>query len=368
MRSKLLLIAALFCGTALAQPATGYDYATPAGTTSVTGFSYIVDLANLSASWWSEAENVDGTRGRVYDDNGSTRYAADWIDYDHTGNTGLVRFQVPGAGAVPDVRIYPPVAANATVVASDTYGSNNAYDASWVAYWPNGGGDDRTANQHNATGVNNPTFGGVAGNIGLGTNYDGINQHATVPDHASFDIDTGTILVWVTYTANVSWQAILDHYNFTTGGYVMARRGVSDDMSIRYRDGSANIESRGGTLGASFAQYVSTFSPTNSELWENGVSVDSDIGTLSAGGASSDSLYIANGSVGSVYTDYWKGIINELALHNVIRPNDWIAVEYSQTSDNATFWGAWTYVAAAGGVVDLFHGVTYSPLYRGLVR
>lgn len=41
-----------------------------------------------------------------------------------------------------------------------------------------------------------------------------------------------------------------------------------------------------------------------------------------------------------------------ISIHSTARIGEWISEEYSQTDDNATFWGTWIWTAPSGGVIN----------------
>src|SRR6056297_1287987 len=139
-------------------------------TSALTDFTLIVDLSTMPASWWSAVSTSDGTRGRVYKGDGTTRLACDWIDFDDTAETGLLRVLWSGtlaSSGTQQLWIEPPVSGNATVAADNTYGSDNAYKSSIEAYYPlQSDGNDRTSNGHDLTEYNSPTYvSGACGNM-----------------------------------------------------------------------------------------------------------------------------------------------------------------------------------------------------------
>jgi hypothetical protein len=101
-----------------------------------TDFSLLVDLSTMPAEWWASVDTADGTKGRAAKDDGATELATDWIDFDSGAETGLVRVKWTGtlaSSGVQKVRIYSPRASRSSYGATDTYGSDNAYDASLLA-------------------------------------------------------------------------------------------------------------------------------------------------------------------------------------------------------------------------------------------
>lgn len=119
----------------MALPATTYDTATLVNpSSSLTDFALVVDLSRMSAAWWAAVDTTDGTKGRAAKDSGPTELACDWLDFDSVNETGWLRVKWSGtlaSSGTQTLRVYPPQAANASVSASDTYGSNNAYNANY---------------------------------------------------------------------------------------------------------------------------------------------------------------------------------------------------------------------------------------------
>jgi len=59
-----------------------------------------------------------------------------------------------------------------------------------------------------------------------------------------------------------------------------------------------------------------------------------------------DAVVIGSSGTGG---NAFDGAINHAQIHSVDRPVAWIKYEYDQVDDQATFWGTWTNVEAAGG-------------------
>lgn len=343
MRCRHFCIAALLiCGIASAQPATTYDYAQPSTISSVTNFSFIVDLSTLSAAWWLAAENVDATRGRVYSYDGLTQYAADWIDYSDAGETGFVRFQITGAVTDPDVRIYPPVSGNATVAASDTYGSNNAYDAYWYSYWPDGATTDRTSNAKTLTAVGSPSEGGTTGKVGTATNYSG-SQYCYITSYGLGSTSVITVMAWWTTTTTAT--RVATGAGTASTDYCWIGTLTSAGKTRFDVDASAATEATATANDGSWHHVVGVQdSATSRTLFVDNTSRATD--------TSSKSPNITSWAIAALYSSgsyNWIGNVDEAQVHTTNRSTDWITAEYNQTNDNATFWGTWTNVPVGGG-------------------
>src|SRR6056297_96504 len=94
------------------------DYATATVTnpsSALTDFTLIIDLSTLPQDWWDAVTSSDGTKGRASKGDGTTELACDWIDFDDTAETGLLRVLWSGTLAstgTQEVRIYPPLSGN----------------------------------------------------------------------------------------------------------------------------------------------------------------------------------------------------------------------------------------------------------------
>lgn len=333
-------------------PSTGYATADYSPNADVEDFSFLADLGNLGASWWGAVDDSDGTKGRTFDDDGSTERPVDWIDFDDTGEAGWIRFLHAGTASAAGsytVRVYPPNSANTTVSPSDTYGSDNAYDSNWVGYWPLSDVNDRTANGYDLTEIGGITVGGETGQVTAATAFDGSGDAlGRADDEAAFKLAVGTISAWATYVDVGSFQSIAGYIN-NAYGYALRRRGTSDDISIAIGDGGSNIaEARGGALSASFNQYVGTWDEGSGvEVFQEGSSVDAAAGSGTM--AWESFVGFAIGARNNDPDNPWQGNINDVQLHNVVRADAWITEEYNQSNDNATFWGTWTWVSGGGG-------------------
>jgi hypothetical protein len=188
--------AANWGGYAEAQVQSDYR---PAST--VTGFSFIIDLSDLPASFGSAVQS-DGADIRVTD--GTNELPYDLIDWNYNSGspTGLLRVKADSATTGTTVRVYADYTLG-TAVAYDAndisgFGSDNAYDADWEGYWPDGGGVDRTSNGRDTTAFGGVVAGDTAGKIGSATSFDGVDDYFTFSQYAtSGDF---SILLWAQRT------------------------------------------------------------------------------------------------------------------------------------------------------------------------
>ena len=328
----------------MALPATTYDTATLVNPgSSLTDFTLIVDLSRMSAAWWAAVNTSDGTKGRAAKDSGPTELACDWIDFDDSAETGLLRVKWSGtlaSSGTQTLRIYPPQAANASVAASDTYGSDNAYDSDWAAYWPLHDLNDRTSNGYDLTANGGVTVGGATGIIGAATNFDGTDDDLTrtnlpVALNQSFSL-------WHEEWNAGSPFANTDTTNVTCVGLRTPSIGRWDVTWEIDNVGYPRYKTGGATGNAHIFATASSGGTTT--LYVNG---QSESTAASGFGQSGNNGELSIGSTGN---GFWQGWINEVQYHDVERSAAWIEHEYEQTSDQATFWGTWTNVPVAAGI------------------
>lgn len=374
----------------MALPSSGYDIATISNPTSaLTDFSLIVDLSNMTASWWAAVDTTDGTRGRASKADGVTELACDWIDFDSTAETGILRVLYSGtlaSSGTQQIRIYPPMAANPSYSATDTYGQYNAYGSNWAGYWPDAGITDRTGNQNNGTAQGGVVAGGATGILGSGTDFDGIDDYISIPDDDSLSLNTtngNTWMAWFQPPATITDNRALFAKYFRTspfdGEWYLSTNatneiGGSDSGSMlmllddgalnRYR-GETNTALSGaqqnhiawtwdGTLSSASGMFAS--------LDGSGVSISELESNFDATANRSAITTIGAGLIGTTFSSYTDGIISEVQFHSVNRSAEWITQEYSQTYDNATFWGTWTWVSSGGNTysVECSDGINLS--------
>ena len=336
----------------MALPSSTYDTATLVNpTSSLTDFTLIVDLSRMSAAWWSAVDTTDGTKGRAAKDSGPTELACDWIDFDNVAQTGLLRVKWSGTLATSGtqtLRVYPPMAANASVAANATYGSDNAYDANWAAYWPLAtDANDRTVNNIDLTAQGGVTIGAATGKLGAATEFDGSNDRLDYRVENPIDGLPAMFSAW--FNQDTTTQRGLIYTDGTALNGTPYRRLLDGTFpQAQEYDGSTSALGRTFavtcTTGAWYmatGQFVSAserYGWTNKSKGSNTTTVDSTgCDRVALGGA------IWGGS-------YFDGIMQHAQMHTDSRADDWIEYEYDQINDQATLWGTWTNTPVAGGI------------------
>jgi len=332
--------------------ATGYASApaNAAPSASLTDFSFLVDLDEVTMpSEWVAALLAHGSAEgiRVFSADGSTEYARDIINVSYSAATGQIRFQAPGAtSSAITVRVYPD--ATGTYADTDTFGRFNAYPSHLKVYhtYENGSFADRTSNGFNGT--NDGTTSGT-GQIGDGRNLDGTNDRITTSYTAA--LGNFTAMAWF-YAEGSSGAAkrILDK-SYDNGFWLGRNYTSSGSFGGGVREAGDPYGRYVSLPETTWNHIASRRSSTTHHIIGNGGAVSTS-GTVSSSATDSTALTVGQDGAAS----WWDGLIDEVQIHDVALSDAWIAYEFSQTDDNAGFWGTWAWTAIGGGTnydVDL---------------
>lgn len=362
-------------------PSTGYDTAPATGSAAIStqpGFSQIADLSRLSESWWAKAEDTSPTRARVWSEDGTAEYAFDIIAYNHSAHTGHVIWNRTASttASANRVRIYPPVAANSAYAASATFGSDNAYAATTELYLPldeavntdPGGYVDRTSNDNDGTGVS-MLLTEVAGQVGIAQDFDGSVDYISLGDVASTE-----------FTGDLTLQAWIDVNSAGSSGdffRIIARNGDGETQANNYLY-QMYLQNIGGTLFLSYfheyglgtnvlinsANSVSVSGYHHVAITRDATAktitfyVDGVVGDATGYSDNADGGGLTVLDIGAASDDSsgiraFSGAIDEPTVYPLVLPANWIDLYYRLTSDQAAYWGIWTWTAPSGGIIPL---------------
>ncbi len=337
----------------------GYDEqsATNPGS-ALTDFTLLIDISTLSSDWKSNVQSDAGDI-RCTKGDGTTELATDVIDWAYNAGapTGWIRVKWSGtlaASGTQNVRVYVSYTSGTAVVydASETYGSDNAYDASWEQYYPLHDANDRTSNGRTATagGAPGPTFGDITGKVGSGTSLDGSDDYIDIGDY----VPEGdhTLMIWCKPPSSISAQAWAIGSSTTARAYL----GWYSDETFYARYG-LQAQFASGSVTKDAWNHLAVYydhSDTSAAAFLDG----------SASGTSSISQLLAaptNMNIGT-FNEGSNPVameVDEMQMHSVIRTVDWIAEEHAQSDDQSTFWGTWAWTGTGSsflGEISAMHG------------
>jgi hypothetical protein len=335
----------------------GYDAAAFTLAASQTDFTLMVDLSRMSASW-NAAVQSDGGCIRITKSDGTTELAYDLIDWAYNAGspTGLLRVLFSGASGTGSntIQIWTDYNAGTAVAydANETYGSDNAYASHWIAYIPMQSTDanDRTANGNNFSLGGGITIGGATGVLGNATTFDGSNDVLTRSSMV-VSAEPFTMMIW----AN----------DDTVNDYMMVIGNTANPEAhwglYKAASGGARIAARSAGGGTSESGLSASFIPSSGWYHAAGVFASDSSRTAVidgvAGTTNTDARTVSPsvspathiGNDPRYNSGDYVGDLQDAQFHNVALSESWIAAEVSQFSDNATFWGTWSWTDDSGG-------------------
>jgi hypothetical protein len=242
--------------------------------------------------------------------------------------------------------------------ASETYGSDNAYDANWVGYWPLHDANDRTSNSNDGTAEGSVSVGGAAGHIGDATDFDDSDDGVNVGQPLQTPSNGFTAMIWA-YPDDLSDdQRAFGQFTGTgsTTSWLlwMDAGGAADGWAFATCDGesTATFSIHGtddATATASTWQHVSVSINASGDfdLRVNGVSTESGTVSVLAADSRTSDVVIGKLDGGSGVNSCFDGKLQHVQLHSTNRASAWVDHEYDQTNDNAAFYGTWSWNGAS---------------------
>lgn len=177
---------------AFVAPTSGYARLIPVVPNStLVDFTFLFDMAQLPEAWWNFPPRADGGDIRVSNAS-NVLIPADLVEFNRTARTGLLVFKVTRSATPTHIRVWAGSPTTTLPAPSDPEGQFNAYDSSTRAFYPFGGGEDRTSNGRDLTMTGSPTVGGAAGPIGnTATLFNGTTQYGQFLASTSFTYPQG---------------------------------------------------------------------------------------------------------------------------------------------------------------------------------
>jgi hypothetical protein len=244
-------------------------------------------------------------------------------------STGLIQW-TPGATGNFNVNVRAsnginPVANQSFTVAVTTSSSNNNCPTSLISYWKldetSGSTYDNFVGTNNATSTNTPTP--VTGRVSGGQQFDGIADKITAPRIAAYDFSASsgfTFEAWIKHAAvSYTKEEVIIERKPSSGSLVINLKFNSTRVTFLARNTSGQLFSVTGTknLWDGNWHHVAGVKDGNQlKIYVDGVLENTVSATYTAGFASSN----AGISIGwrNISSDpsYFKGSIDEVAIHN----------------------------------------------------
>lgn len=322
------------------------------GSGGVSNFSVLLVRSNFGSNgnamfFGAAAAQADGGDIRFSSDSaGTTQLACDVIAFGLDGSSGAadsvcqIRANVPSISSAGDTTIYVWYNAGGGLTqpsASNTYGQYNAYDASWLSFYPDGA-TDRTSNAKTLTGSGGVTFGGATGKVGAATTFDGSDDYGT--NTAQPATPTAyTLIAWAKPASTSAGAHNILSLGNSTMYATQLRRDDSDWNLYQQSAGDKNATEAAAVSAGTYAHLVGTWDSSNIKLYRNAVLKQTS--TASVGSNTASTIHIGADRFGA--NQQWDGDLDEVQYHSVARAAAWITTEYNQTNTPAGF--------AAGGTI-----------------
>ena len=302
------------------------------GSTDLTNFPVLINITNLdfrTTANGGDVENANGFDIAFTSADGTTQLDHDLELYNSGTGELVVWVRFPSLSATTDTQFfiyYGDSGITTDQSTSDTWNS----DYQLVLHMDGGATEDDATSLSN-DGTANGT-GGIptaSGQIGNGRDFErGDSDFISVADDNSLDIiNEITISFWYNPESNAAPDMVTKGTNTS---YEASIRG-GPRMQFKKESGS-NL-----TADASFSLINSTWyyltyvqGPSGRTIYQDGVSVNND-GNTTAFSTNGDALQISRSA------DAADGIIDEVRISDVDRSGDWIATEYNNQLNPATF-------------------------------
>jgi len=345
-------------------PATGYDSAI--GAKPTTGYSdavLVIDLSLLSSDWWNTIDTADTTKGRFAIDGTEV---AGWIDsgtfVDNADGTGEgwahVYYSSVSSSVDQAVQVYPPVAANSSYAAGDTYGRNNVWPsfAEMVYTMSSDPAVDVTGNGNTGTASGGLTIGGGSDSFGPLTDFGGNENGYKITsalDPAIFNAVDAKFSIEV--RASVNFNADTYFAQFTSD--------ASGDNVLIFFCYQNKVYFDGYSSDGKYLEWStsSTYSGQREiALTYDGSLTQSSRGKIYIDGQSVSVNYASNGTVASLKTNTtdvtignvighdsyaYGGNMGRVAVHSDVLSANYLEHKNDNESDPDTFWGTWSWNA-----------------------
>ena len=341
---------------------SGYDEATPTDPVSgsVVQFSHLIDMSDLSTTWWNTVDSVEDIRATNENNIFLPLDVMGFVDNGDGTGTGLaVVRQTQSIGSPSVIRLWAGNASAVTVSVCSRYGQYSAYDAEWYGFWPSGSGNDRTQWLNHMTSVGSPTIVSAESPVGYeSTLFD--NDPATTM-YATTTVNVPATVPY-TLTASAKRPSGDRHEDLVLAAVQSSTTQAAAFLHTRPSSSPARLTTR-TRVGSEETAGNSATVAINSYWFQAGIAFgnNSRVVAVGAGGTSQsgqgvavvegiDTIVIGADILGTPSRGF-KGHIALVGLHIEGRGDDWR--DYWNASLNqSTFWSTWTWTAEPNGLTQ----------------
>jgi hypothetical protein len=304
---------------------------------TLTDFPSYIDWSRAGISTLAEAQS-----SRVYADSGKV---VEWAREVVSANEGHTK--IPSLTTSTTVYVdYDGIRAD--YAATDTYGRNAVWSDYEVVFHQDSSTD--SAGKHNVTANGGVSLGGVSGQLGVGTDFDGTNDSAThtgstlgakgayaIQFWANPDSVTSRVgMVMNTNGVNTAGEAFGVEMRNTNNGDLLLRQSTSSVAG-----GSSGLLTPANTMTTGTWQKITaTRNSNNARIFRNAVSVANST-TFNTNPTNNLAMF-GFGAFGIGAFLYYNGKMDEVRIANFEITANWETTEYNNQNDESSFWGTWT--------------------------
>jgi len=344
-------------------------------TSDLTNFPVHINLADLNPSFFDNVSD-DGKDIRVTMGDGTTEVPREVVSVNSANEVGTdggeIYFKAPSLSSSTDTEFYVYYDNPGTTepAADSTYGSENVWMNGFAAVYHMEQANvvDSTSNHNNGTAYGGPTQ--VAGIVGGGIQFDGVNDHIRIPSDPSWQPASSedfTVSVFVNDSTSAAKRRIVDSRGTGSNyaGFQLQLENVDSFSALARDSGGAetwyhneqNLYSSGEwhqfvmsyESGGLTKAYIDAVDKTSSNP------LTSNLGSLDNGGLplALGATVIDNGSLldeNSTENQY-EGPMDEVRISSVARSGGWISAEYKNISSTG-FYSAGIPTDESGGQAD----------------
>jgi hypothetical protein len=315
---------------------------------TVSNFPVYVDLSDLPAGFFSNVKS-DGGDIRVTQADGETQQAREIVRINTGSSTGEMHLKGSSVSSSTDTDfyIYYGNSGASEPAASSTYGSENVWDANYIAVLhldqdPSGTPPqmlDSTSNDNHGTSIGTMTSGDLVDvKVGKGLDLDGSDDALNWSDVTDLlDGEKATFEMWVNYDS-VSNEAFPAKFSTREGSDIIEVWEEAGKLYYRMGNGTVSINytytfNTGEDHHFAFTQDYQTGS--NNKIIQDGVTKAS---YTSAFPAASLSGSFKMGQMSNYAGSNIDGKMDEFRISDIVRSGGWISTGYNNQNDTSTFY------------------------------